>query len=125
MPIEGCERRADGGQGFCSKHYQRLIRNGDTTARIGRESTGAFFLTHGDDVSYEAVHYRVRRLRGKASDHQCTDCGSQARHWSYDHDSDLERYAQGKGAYSIEIDHYSPRCVPCHKTFDLGLLRAG
>lgn len=60
--------------------------------------------------------------RTPAQTHQCIDCGSQAYHWSYDHDAPDEMYETiGKYlvAYSPSQEHYAPRCVPCHKRFDL------
>lgn len=73
--------------------------------------------------SYEAAHGRVKRLRGHARSHQCVGCGRQADHWSYNHDDADELHAVGLSkhaiAYSATPEHYSPRCVPCHKRFDL------
>lgn len=81
-----------------------------------------------DDVEYQAAHDRVRSLHGSASDHDCVDCGGPAAHWSYDHRDPHERTSQSgsrKGLpYSTNPDHYEPRCVPCHKAFDLGRERA-
>ncbi|VEW13547.1 Uncharacterised protein [Brevibacterium casei] len=81
-----------------------------------------------DDAGYRAAHDRVRRDRGKASEHACTDCGSQAQQWSYDHEDPNECYAEDLSlspvAYSLDVNHYQPRCIPCHKRFDLGRIDA-
>ena len=36
----------------------------------------------GDKAKVLAMHEWVERQRGKASEHQCVDCGKQAQHWS-------------------------------------------
>ena len=80
-----------------------------------------------DTAGYSAAHGRVRSDRGPASAHACTDCGRPAYHWSYDHDDPDELHEDVRGlrvAYSLNGDHYSPRCVSCHKVFDLGRLDA-
>lgn len=81
-----------------------------------------------DDPGYGAAHDRVRRLHGPASQHACTDCGRQAAHWSYNHRDPNPRYAYGLSphpvAYSSDPKHYEPRCVPCHKRYDLGRAHA-
>lgn len=75
------------------------------------------------EPGYTAAHDRVKRLHGSASEHRCIQCDSQAYHWSYDHmdPDELEyEYAPGKLiAYSAKVEHYHPRCVPCHKRYDL------
>jgi hypothetical protein len=75
------------------------------------------------DVDYSAAHSRVHAYRGPAAAQPCIDCGRTARHWSYDHNDPDERISQAehtKGiAFILDIHHYQPRCVPCHKRFDL------
>jgi hypothetical protein len=77
-----------------------------------------------DDAGYTAAHQRCRSDRGRVQLHACIDCGRPAQHWSYNHDDPDERLAYGLSAnpvaYSLEPAHYSPRCVSCHKRFDLG-----
>ena len=67
-------------------------------------------------------------MSGAASEHDCVDCGGSAYQWSYDHSDPDERVATEPPltgiAYSLNPEHYSPRCVPCHKRFDLGRLDA-
>jgi hypothetical protein len=110
---------------ICDCGRERLALVGDLN-RAGDANTCGDRRTHrrADDAGYTAAHQRVRRDRGPISAHQCVDCGAPARHWSYNHDDEDERLAHGLSAhpvaYSLNPEHYSPRCVPCHKRFDLG-----
>lgn len=72
----------------------------------------------GDDVGYSAAHTRVRRLRGSATFYQCTDCGAQAAQWSVDRETEGLRQQDGM-PYSPDPNAYVPRCVSCHKLYDL------
>lgn len=79
-----------------------------------------------DEAGYTAAHQRITMDRGPIKQQHCIDCGGQAAHWSYDHTDPDERIGT-KGAalglpYSLNSDHYAPRCVPCHKSFDLAHL---
>lgn len=106
---------------------------GNTTqARTGDLNRGSAYtcgdLKHRlrDDAEYGAAHERVKALKGSASQYPCVDCGQPARHWSYNHD-DPHALTSAKGRtigqpYSLNPHHYRPRCVPCHKTFDLDQL---
>ena len=80
------------------------------------------------DAGYAAAHQRVRQDRGPVTNHDCINCGKDARHWSYNHTDTHELLACGLSAnpvaYSLDPHHYSPRCVPCHKQFDLGRAEA-
>ena len=80
------------------------------------------------DSGYRAAHDRCRADRGTAASHSCADCGAPARYWSYNHDDPNEMTSnvpRTKGiAYSLSPSHYSPRCVPCHKRFDLDRVNA-
>lgn len=62
----------------------------------------------GDDIQYRAMHSRIVQVRGRAADHDCVDCGGDAREWSY-------REPEG---FSTNIWDYSPRCLPCHRAHD-------
>lgn len=82
-----------------------------------------------DDAGYTAAHARCKKDRGPIATHSCVDCGTQAQHWSYNHTDPDERLGtSGRSLepvpYSLDPNHYSPRCVPCHKRFDLGHLAA-
>lgn len=72
----------------------------------------------GDAAGYNTAHQRVRTQRGSASRHICVDCGAQAQHWSVDRGVDLLRRS-GNGPYSLDTADYDPRCVSCHKLYDL------
>ena len=77
-----------------------------------------------DHIGYGSAHDRVRRLNGSASRHQCVDCGNSAAQWSYAHTDPDELISESSGPshglpYSPNPEHYQPRCVSCHKRFDL------
>lgn len=72
-------------------------------------------------TTYQAVHKRIRRERGPASEHVCARCGQQARDWAYDHTDPNELTTQWYGktvAYSPDVDHYVPLCRLCHYRMD-------
>ena len=110
--ICGVERSATAGE---------LNRTGDanTCGTPGR---------HLDEAcTYNAAHDRVKNSRGTAKTHACIDCGTTAAHWSYRHDDPDEQHeliGRSRVAYSPNPEHYDPRCVPCHKRFDLHRLDA-
>ena len=122
---DGCEKVDTGKRGLCAMHRAREIRHGDVHAvhspRVYRGSDHPWWT--GDDATYQAMHQRVRKARGNAAQHICVDCGAPALHWSYDRNDPDER-TDVEGPYSVKIEHYEPRCVPCHKRFDLGAHRA-
>ena len=99
----------------------------DTEVRTGDLNSGSVTScgdrsTHlrMDTCGYGAVHDRITRDRGPARDHVCVECGGVASHWSYDHTDPEVLIDQRLGIpYSMDHDHYQPRCVPCHKTYDL------
>lgn len=118
-----CERLAiSRNVGLCRMHSKRLVKFGrldkpprnSGQVRWGEDNTAWL----GEDAGYNAIHIRLRHLRGPASTHSCVDCGSAARQWSYDHASNREQVENGK-AFTTDLDHYFPRCVSCHKRFDL------
>jgi len=105
----------------CGKY--RTARTGDLN-RTGDASTCGIPGQHlAPTPTYAAAHERVKSLHGSPSTHDCVSCGQTAAHWSYNHDDPNELYAEGLSAnplaYSAHPEHYSPRCVPCHKRFDL------
>lgn len=121
--IEDCDHivKADGARGFCGMHYQRIKKHGDPSvvlsggASLPRELNPGWT---GDAASYNAVHQRLRNYMGRAADHQCHECGGHAAHWSYDNADPNERIDVQMGRYSPDLDHYQPRCVPCHSALD-------
>jgi hypothetical protein len=75
----------------------------------------------GDDVTYQGMHYRVKKYRGSASQFLCIDCGQQAEEWSYNHLDENERTGTDGGhllPYSTDVTFYEPRCKSCHRAFD-------
>lgn len=61
----------------------------------------------GESLGYYGAHDRVRKQRGPAKSHLCTECGKQARDW-----------AQIHGTTGLETDHYRPMCHKCHFRYD-------
>lgn len=109
----------------CDCGRERLVPAGDLN-RAGEAATCGDRTTHRrlDNAGYTAAHQRCRQDRGRVQEHDCIDCGRAAQHWSYNHDDPDELMAEGLSsrpvAYSLNPVHYSPRCVSCHKRFDLG-----
>lgn len=121
--------RVPGGRWTCQCDCGRMVqvRTGDLNRGTRSCGTQGGHRRRGD-AGYVAAHDRVRRDRGDVKRLPCVDCGGQARHWSYNHDDPDELVSNEKRtlgiAYSLKPEHYSPRCVPCHKRFDLGRLAA-
>lgn len=67
-------------------------------------------------MTYHAVHLRLRRVRGPASEYDCI-CGKKAQSWSYD-GTDLNEKVEFKDgrnmAYSEDLSRYQPLCRSCH-----------
>ena len=120
--VEGCDRR-HAARGYCMNHYRHVMKGGhpDYVGQIVRsgEQNGSW---KGNDVGYTGAHERVRSARGKVQDHACIDCGGRARHWSYNHRDPNELRRSDGLPYSGDPAMYDPRCVPCHKRFDLARL---
>ena len=57
----------------------------------------------GDNVSILALHRRIHRQYGSASNYQCVDCGKKAKDWSNE-----------KEKYTSNVMDYKPRCRSCH-----------
>jgi len=78
----------------------------------------------GDAIGYEQAHARVQRVHGAATSHTCVLCANPADHWAYDRADPDEKYGgkSGRAPYSLDISHYRPMCVSCHKRFDLTFL---
>ena len=107
----------------CSCGVERRARSYDLL--VGAVRTCGDRRRHlSSDVCYGTAHERVRKVRGSASQYPCVDCGRSAAQWSYDHADGAELVDTSAGScgglpYSIDPAHYDPRCVSCHKRFDL------
>lgn len=102
-------------RGWCMQHYQRWHRGRETETPIQPPSPRL------DVVGYRGLHARLVRDFGVASDHSCVDCGGRADDWSYDNadPSELIQMIDGKPwSYSLDPDHYAPRCATCHIRLD-------
>jgi hypothetical protein len=123
--VPGCNK-TEQDSGMCSMHAIRMQRTGNPHEVIHQRDRAlprgpANPRWSGDNVTYAGIHLRLKATKGRAAGQRCVDCGNAAKHWSYDHTDPSERVCE-LGAYSTDLDHYAPRCVPCHKTFDLALL---
>lgn len=108
--VSGCDEPHDA-KGFCNKHWQRNHKHGDPSHV---EKPG----WRGEEVGYTAMHERIYRMRGPATEHPCWRCGTQADEWAYDHSDPRERVEQGKGPYSTDPTRYMALCLPCHRKLD-------
>lgn len=115
--VDGCTSPDKGPHGLCGMHRERVRKHGDPHIVLAgpREQNPNW---RGDSIKYRAAHERLRVERGRAADYECTDCGRPAAHWSYNH-TDPDELTEKGWPFSPSPEHYSPRCVPCHKTFDL------
>jgi len=115
-------------RGLCQKCYARAKARGVLDS-VALEPSRTSWLSgpesafwKGDTVDYEGAHTRIRRIRGKASDHPCAEwgCTRQAQNWSYDGNCPEERVCPERGApfcYHYR-DHYQARCIPCRRRWD-------
>lgn len=114
--VDGCANPRKTRAGYCGMHHERTRRHGspDITYGNGRWT--------GSRATYDAIHQRLRGERGRASTHQCIDCGKRAAQWSYGHARGPGYRECEVGPYSVDLTDYDPRCVSCHKKFDLAHL---
>jgi hypothetical protein len=117
--VEGCDRDETVKRlQLCGTHYARWKSTGDPLGLRERRG-GSRHVFVGND----AAHFRVIHDRGRASTHQCVDCGQVAAHWSYDN-ADPNELPSKDGTYSLDVWHYQPRCARCHKRFDVAFAKA-
>lgn len=112
--VGGCDTAAVS-RGWCSRHYQHA-RHHD-----GDPGPAARHRASGDEVSYAAVHARIKRSLGPAAAFDCVDCGDPARDWSYIGGDPDERVGEHGGyrlTYSLNPSRYAPRCRRCHYQHD-------
>ena len=118
--VDGCEVPAFTLEGECRNHSLWRKRNGDYFKRS--EGPLSWNWRNADDMTWAAIHNRVRKAFGPAKKYDCVDCGRRAAHWSYNHQDPNERtdVVRGRKApVGTSIEFYEPRCVPCHKRLDL------
>lgn len=124
------QRRTDDGKWvcICDCGSSTTVRPGDLNRGSAGSCGNRTIHQRLDEVSYGGAHDRVQADRGSASMHPCLDCGAPAHHWSYDHADPNELigiFPSGKPvAYSVDVSHYEPRCVTCHRRFDLNHARS-
>ena len=118
--VDGCNSQSRK-RNWCNKHYIRWQTHGDPEYLLPPLTGFANPSWKADEIGYTGAHRRVSRLRGKATQYQCIDCGDQACDWSYDNSDPNELIGTGpwKGiAYSTDPSRYAPRCRPCHSKYD-------
>ena len=76
--------------------------------------------TTPEQMAYINWHNKLRKLRGKASEHQCACCGGPAREWALK----PEHHAFERFTFVPDPDAYQPMCRPCHVHMD-GSWKAG
>lgn len=97
---------------WCASHYAQWLHYGEISPWQYRHGEGA----------YVSTHKWLRGQLGAPADRSCADCGNPAEEWSYDHSAPDERRdpTHFDAPYSRMPEHYSPRCVPCHRRYDKG-----
>lgn len=97
----------------------KYLRKGLTTS-CGRHERGN---PRQEVPGYNAMHQRIKKAKGPASEYICVDCGDPATAWSYDHKDGGQYWQVIPGCtepvpYSIHMEHYQPRCASCHVRLD-------
>lgn len=116
--VEGCPETY-AARDLCHTHYARWSCTGDPgPADIIGQPPGWI----GDAAGYKAVHKRLNRQRGLATERTCQHCHGPAAEWAYDHQDPNERTdPDHQGCrYSVDLARYFPLCISCHRRFDLG-----
>lgn len=104
-------------------------RAGELNRDRDMKSCGCMQRARQDFVEYNGAHDRHRKDLGSAENFACVDgCGNKAKQWSYDHADPDELISSGTQtmgiAYSLKSEHYNPRCVRCHKNYDVDHINA-
>lgn len=115
---DDCSTTGRPNRGLCVKHYHRWQTHGDPLIVLhgggGAPRGEAHPRWSGDAPSYNGMHQRLERERGKASEYDCVTCDGPAFQWSYDGLDPDELVEPGGARYSPNPDHYRPMCVRCH-----------
>jgi len=116
--IDECEKYVVS-RGLCYLHNTRKRVHGDPHVVQAAPSGESSHHWKGPEATYSSIHYRIRKLYGSAENHDCIDCGGMAAQWSYDGLDPEQRFDPDKGcAYTHNLEHYAPRCIPCHVAYD-------
>lgn len=125
--VEGCTRQArTRTASWCGLHYQRWYETGDVGPPLPLEQLyGKAHPRWSDDrLTYDGVHLRLRRSKGKASQYPCVDCGKPAENWAYDYNDPNELMDNKRNCvYSADPDRYEPKCRSCHKKGDFAVAK--
>ena len=69
--------------------------------------------------SYSALHTRLYRARGKATDHACSSCGEPATGWACVRNKTIRgKSNRWSVMYSLDLSDYEPLCRTCHSVLD-------
>lgn len=115
--VDDCDRKAHAHR-YCHKHLTRWKKHGDPN--VVSEIRGR--PLKGDVPTFAAIHKRIWRIRGSAKNYPCVDCSGVAAEWSYQGGCPNEMIGKVRNSlvpYSENLDLYVPRCVRCHRLFDL------
>ena len=85
-----------------------------------------------DSVTYKAVHIRLVRERGRASEFSCVECDEKAEQWAYQHGDSAELESPWRGQdgatrtvkFTPNLSAYEPMCRRCHTALDKTMARA-
>jgi hypothetical protein len=110
--------RNRGWQCRCDCGAIRVVKAGELNAGRATSCGDARIHWRHDTVTYSSIHSRIRTDRGPARIHPCVSCGRRAAQWSYNH-NDPDELSHDDMPYGTSPAYYSPRCVQCHKIFDL------
>lgn len=71
---------------------------------------------------YNAIHERIKRVRGKASERRCVSCGHPADEWALRDDAIFVNYGEDRYGYprkwGVRMVDYDPMCKMCHEEHD-------
>lgn len=117
LPVKVNVKGCISGKGMCSRHHHRLYKHGTPWPKGVRSPQ----VKNGKYATYLAMHKRVYAAKGRAAEHDCVDCGGEAREWSYNNSGVGEvegDHAARARKYSMDVNQYEPRCCSCHRAFD-------